>query len=278
MRVSLRTGSAATDGATAGTRPLLLLNGVGAPLETWEPLRERLAHRTTVAFDVPGTGGSPVSWFPTAIPGLARVVGALLDDLGIERTDVLGYSFGGAVAQEVARMQPARVGALVLAATNCGLGAVPGDPAALAALIAPIPVHLLPPGRGSLLALSGDQGTRAAFSRADTAWAARPPNPLGVWWQALAIGTWTSVPWLHRITAPTLVLTGADDRVVPPANARMLARCVPNATLCEVPKAGHFALLADDPGPSADAVEAFLQAHAPAPGPAPVQGLGSAAT
>ncbi len=151
-----------------------------------------------------------------------------------------------------------RVGALVLAATTCGWGSVPGDPVALAALVAPIPVHLLPPGRGSLRALSGDEGTRAHFSRADRAWSARPPNPLGVWWQALAIGTWTSAPWLHRIAAPTLVLTGADDRVVPPANARMLARGVPHATLREVPHAGHFAILADDPGPSADAVEAFL--------------------
>jgi len=276
VRVSVRTGSAGSAGAS-GAHPLLLLNGVGAPLETWDPLRERLAPRTTVAFDVPGTGGSPLSWLPTTIAGLARVVGALLDDLGFERVDVLGYSFGGAVAQEFARGMPARVGALVLAATNCGWGSVPGDPAALAALIAPIPVHLLPPGRGSLLALSGDQGTRANFSRADTAWAARPPNPLGVWWQALAIGTWTSAPWLHRIVAPTLVLTGADDRVVPPANAHLLARCVPNATLCEVPRAGHFALLADDPGPSAAAVEAFLQAQtplqAPAQAPAPEPGL-----
>jgi len=275
VRVSIRAGSAGADRTVGATRPLLLLNGIGAPLETWEPLRDRLAHRTTVAFDVPGTGGSPVSWFPTAIPGLARVLGALLDDLGIERSDVLGYSFGGAVAQEFARVRPARVGSLVLAATNCGWGAVPGDPLALAALVAPIPVHLLPPGHGSLLALSGDPGTRAYFSRADTAWAARPPNPLGVWWQALAIGTWTSAPWLHRITAPTLVLTGADDRVVPSANARMLARGVPNATLCELPHAGHFALLADDPGPSADAIEAFLLAQDPSAhdGPDQIPGL-----
>jgi poly(3-hydroxyoctanoate) depolymerase len=268
------------ESTTAGTRPLLLLNGVGAPLETWEPLRERLSHRTTVAVDVPGTGGSPVSWFPTTIPGLARTVAALLDDLEIAHADVLGYSFGGAVAQEVARRTPSRVGALVLAATNCGLGAVPGDPAALAALIAPLPVHLLPPGRGSLLALSGDRGTRADFSRADAAWAARPPNPLGVWWQAWAIGTWTSATWLPRIAAPTLVLTGADDRVVPAANARMLARCLPNATLCEVPHAGHFALLADDPGPSGDAVEAFLRAQAPVQKAveAPAEGPGLAAT
>jgi len=277
VRVSVRAGSAAT---TASARPLLLLNGVGAPLETWDPLRERLAHRTTVAFDVPGTGGSPLSWLPTTIPGLARVVGALLDDLGVERVDVLGYSFGGAVAQEFAREMPARVGALVLAATNCGWGSVPGDPAALAALIAPIPVHLLPPGRGSLLALSGDQGTREQFSRADTAWSARPPNPLGVWWQALAIGTWSSAPWLHHIAAPTLVLTGGADRVVPPANAHLLARRLSNATLCEVAQAGHFALLADDPGPSGEAVEAFLRAQSPVPAPvqAPVPEPGLAAT
>jgi len=263
VRVSVHEGTA------VGTRPLLLLHGIGAPLETWDPLRDRLAHRTTIAFDVPGTGGSPVSWLPSTIPALARIARALLDDVGIERADVLGYSFGGAVAQELAWRTPDRVGALILAATTCGWGSVPGDPAALAALVAPFPVHLLPPGSGSLLALSGDHGTRAQFGRADTAWAARPPNPLGVWWQALAMGAWTSAPWLARITAPTLVLTGADDRIVPSTNARLLARRIRNATLHVTPKAGHFALLADDPGESGDAVADFLDAQDP-PAPDPL--------
>jgi pimeloyl-ACP methyl ester carboxylesterase len=246
-----------------------LLNGIGAPLELWAPLRERLAHRTTIAFDVPGTGGSPMPWFPTSIAGLARVAAALLDDVAEELGaagagfDVLGYSFGGAVAQELAMFHPARLASLVLVATNVGIGSVPGDPAALAALMGPIPVRLLPPGRGSLLSVSGDRATRSHFSRADAAWAARPPNPLAVWWQGVAISTWTSLPWLGRIDAPTLVLTGADDRVVPPANARLLARRIAGAALCEVPATGHFALMADDPGPTADLVDAFLAAQAP---------------
>lgn len=260
MRVSIH------EGTGRHTRPLLLLNGIGAPLELWGPLRARLAHRTTIAFDAPGTGGSPLPWCPTTIAGLARVAAGVLaelaDELDAERFDVLGYSFGGAVAQELAIFRDARVASLVLAATNTGVGAVPGDPVALAALVAPIPVHLLPPGRGSLLSLSGDAGSRAAFSHADACWATWPPNPLGVWWQGLAIATWSSIPWLGRISRPTLVLTGVDDRVVPPVNSRMLAARIPGATLREVPGAGHFALLADDPGPVADAVEEFLAAQA----------------
>jgi pimeloyl-ACP methyl ester carboxylesterase len=77
------------------------------------------------------------------------------------------------------------------------------------------------------------------------------------------MGAWTSAPWLARITAPTLVLTGADDRIVPSANARLLAHRIPNATLHVTPQAGHFALLADDPGESGDAVAEFLDAQDP---------------
>jgi pimeloyl-ACP methyl ester carboxylesterase len=260
-------------GTDLQTRPLLLLNGLGAPLELWEPLRARLAHRTTIAFDAPGCGGSPLPWFPLSIAGLARVAAALLDDLagelGAEQFDALGYSFGGAIAQELAMFGGTRVGSLVLTATHVGIGSRPGNPVALAALVAPVPVRLLPPGRGSLRALTGDPGTRDDFSRADAAWAARPPNPLGVWWQGLAIASWTSLPWLGRIGAPTLVLTGADDPVVPPANARLLASRIPGAVHRELAGTGHFALIADDPGATTEAIEAFLldqqgQAQAPA--------------
>jgi pimeloyl-ACP methyl ester carboxylesterase len=248
------------DGAA---RPLLLLSGLGAPLETWAPLRTALGDRTTIAVDAPGTGGSPTPWWPTSVPGLARLAVALLDDLGVQHADVLGYSFGGTVAQELARRAPDRVGALVLAATNCGWGGLPGDPMALGSLLSPFPVRMLPPGRGSLRGLTGDPGPRGAFSVADAAWAARPPNPLGAWWQLVAIGGWSSAPWLGRLRAPTLVLAGAEDRVVPPANAAQLARRIPGARLALVPGAGHFFLLADDPAAGAAVVADFLREQDP---------------
>jgi poly(3-hydroxyoctanoate) depolymerase len=250
--------------AAGDTRPLVLVSGMGATLETWGPFRQALGTRATIAFDAPGAGGSPTPWYPLSISALARLTLGLIDELGVDTFDILGYSFGGAVAQEVARAAPERVGALVLAAATCGWGGVPGDPFTLGALLAPMPVRMLPPVTASLRVLSGDDGGPGAFSVSDTAWARRPPNPLGCWWQLVAASGWTSLPWLHRVVAPTLVIAGARDRVVPVANARLLARRLPHGVLHLVADAGHFFLLADDPGPAAGVIGDFLDAQADA--------------
>jgi pimeloyl-ACP methyl ester carboxylesterase len=70
---------------------------------------------------------------------------------------------------------------------------------------------------------------------------------------------WTSLPWLHRITAPTLVLSGADDPVVPPVNARILAARIPNATVHVAADSGHLLLMEHAPQ-SAALIAEFLRA------------------
>lgn len=188
-----------SDTGTTGV-PLLLLNGLGAPIEAWASLRAALGTRRTIAFDAPGTGRSSTPVLPATIAQLARVA----SELAPERFDVLGYSFGGAIAQELARRAPARVRRVVLAATNCGWGAPFGDPFAL---------------------------TGAVSTGADTEPA---PDLLGYWWQVLAISTWSSLPWLASVTQPVLVLAGDDDRVVPLAAAEQLVRVLPRAQLATV--------------------------------------------
>src|SRR5215210_4157428 len=85
--------------ATQGSGPpLLLINGIGANVEMWWPLMRLLADRHIIAFDPPGTGRSPVGR-PRRMRDYANVARDLLDELKIERADVLGYSWGGAVAQ-----------------------------------------------------------------------------------------------------------------------------------------------------------------------------------
>jgi pimeloyl-ACP methyl ester carboxylesterase len=61
--------------------------------------------------------------------------------------------------------------------------------------------------------------------------------------QLTAGAGWTSLPWLHRLRAPTLVLSGGADRIVPPVNARILAARIPGARLEVVPGAGHLLLM-----------------------------------
>src|SRR5262249_18447622 len=117
--------------AVRGTgRPLLLLMGIGGNLDIWAPFEDALDGRVvrTITVDAPGTGGSDPYLVPRRMRGLARTMEHLLDALGEERVDVLGVSFGGVLAQQLAHQAPHRVGRLVLAATGPGLGGIPRSP------------------------------------------------------------------------------------------------------------------------------------------------------
>src|SRR5919109_2575425 len=87
-------------------RPVLLVNGIGAHVEMWRPLERVLHGMRIVSFDAPGTGRSPTPLLPYTMSGLAGLVGRLLDELELARADVVGYSFGGALAQQFALRFP----------------------------------------------------------------------------------------------------------------------------------------------------------------------------
>jgi poly(3-hydroxyoctanoate) depolymerase len=209
--------------------PLLLVNGMTRPLDSWEPFTRELPGRTIISFDVPGVGDSPTPLLPLSIPALAKLAVAVLDAAGLDKADVLGMSHGGGVAQQLAYDAPGRVRRLVLVATSCGVGATPGRRRALVR---------------SLVAPSGD----SLWPR---------PDPLGVLWQSLAIVSWSSIPFLGAIRAPTLVVCGTHDRVAPPANSRVLAGRIPGASLVMLP-GGHDLQRPDPARALARVVEDFL--------------------
>jgi pimeloyl-ACP methyl ester carboxylesterase len=166
------------------------------------------------------------------MPMLSDIAARVLDAVGIEKADVVGYSHGGAVAQQLAVGHPTRVNRLVLLATACGVGAVPGHPRDVIQM-------LLTPNRA-------------------TRWPR--PDPLGLLWQVAAISTWSSIPVLGCIDAPTLVVCGDYDRAVPPANSRLLAGRIRDARLVTI-QAGHDL---QKPGPAAIVsrlVEKFLDSQ-----------------
>src|SRR5215470_12721397 len=113
--------------------------GIGGNLEMWAPFQDALDGRLvrTITVDAPGTGGSDPYRCPRRMGGLARTMHRLLDALGHDRVDVLGVSFGGVLAQQLAHQAPDRVRRLVLAATGPGLGGVPGSPRVLLTLATP---------------------------------------------------------------------------------------------------------------------------------------------
>jgi poly(3-hydroxyoctanoate) depolymerase len=228
-----------------GGPPLLLIMGIGGNLEMWRPFRELLSGVTTIAYDAPGTGGSSVQRWPQRMRSLARLAVGVLDQLGIDRVDVLGYSFGGAVAQELARGWPGRVRRLILGATNAGLGSVPGNPVALSLLATPLRYYSEAHLRWMLpIAMGGASGRDAAATamQAHLRFASRP-SIRGYAWQLAAVTGWSSMPWLHRIKQPTLIALGEKDPLIPAINARLMRTRLPDARLYIVRDGGHLFLM-----------------------------------
>jgi pimeloyl-ACP methyl ester carboxylesterase len=107
VRVSVRAGAEARP-------PLVVCNGIGASLDLLKPFVDALDRRIeVVSFDVPGAGGSPAPLLPYNFPMLACFLGKLLDRLGYDEFDVLGISWGGGLAQQVAFQHPRRCRRLV---------------------------------------------------------------------------------------------------------------------------------------------------------------------
>jgi pimeloyl-ACP methyl ester carboxylesterase len=241
-------------------RPLLLINGLGGNIEMWEPLRRALVGRPTLAFDAPGTGGSATSYAPLRIDHLARLVAMSLDQLGISDLDVLGYSFGGSVAQALARMETRRVNHLVLVGSTCGWGGLWLDPRAVAELATPARFYRRRRTDRIARVAFGDPAN-SSFSHLDAARRARPPSLVGYYRQMLAIAGWSSYAWLNQIQQETLVLVGARDRAAPVRNSEILAARIPRAYLRVAPEAGHLLLMADEVGDVASEIARFLDAE-----------------
>jgi poly(3-hydroxyalkanoate) depolymerase len=226
-------------------RPLLLLNGIGASLELLEPFRRGLVKTETIAIDVPGAGRSEATRLPRRLSGFARVVIRALDVLGYRAVDVLGVSWGGALAQEVALRHPRRVRKLVLAATTPGWIGVPGHPQALWALATPRRYYsrsyfekvapILYGGAARTNPRLLEEHGHLRFIR--------PPTVRGYLWQLMAIWGWSSLPWLHFVDRPTLVLAADDDPIAPLVNSKMIASRLPSARLHVVPGGGHLFIM-----------------------------------
>jgi poly(3-hydroxyalkanoate) depolymerase len=253
-----------------GRTPLLLINGIGAPLELFEPLREVLRDRVTVTFDPPGAGASPTPLYPPTMRCLARLVADLIEDvgagLGTDRMDVLGLSWGGMLAQELAYRHPDRVRRLVLASTMPGVVSVPGHPLAVSVLATPARYYSPEYLRAVAPVLYGREVARDRdlFERHVAIRTRLPPDPLGYLYQLAALRRWSSLPWLHRLTQATLVLAGDDDPIVPLVNARLMARVLPDADLHVERGGGHLFLLLRAAA-MAPRLESFLDVPAAVP-------------
>ena len=225
-------------------RPLLLVNGIGATGDLFDTFRSHLGDRETVSFDAPGVDESSTPTYPPTMRRLAGVVAELVRAVGHEQVDVLGLSWGGALVQELARRHPDVVRRLVLAGTTPGWVSLPGRPAAISILASPMRYYS--PGYLTRVAPTlyggGIQHHPDLLGEHAAQRSAHPPTPYGYLCQLAALRRWSSLPWLHRLEMPTLVLAGDDDPIIPLANARLMASRLPHGELHVVRGGGHLFL------------------------------------
>ena len=228
--------------------PLLMFGGIGASYEVLQPLVDAIdAEVEVIRVDVPGVGRSPAAPFPYVFPQLASSIAGLLDDLGYRKVDVLGYSWGGALAQQFALQYPHRCRRLVLISTSTGAIAVPGDSRVLREMLTPR--HFSDPEDAALVAELLDGGvnhrpTPAARRMLRSVRSAAAGQ--GYFHQLMAVATWTSLPFLWLLRQPVLILSGENDPIVPVINARILRALIPHAAL-EVFPGGHLEIVNSAP-------------------------------
>ncbi len=240
--------------------PVLFFNGIGANIEAVAPLAAAMPERGFIMFDMPGTGESPDPLVPYNPFTMSWTASQLLDRFGLDEVDVMGVSWGGAMAQHFALQHPGRTRRLTLIATTPGMVMVPGNPAAFTKMADPRryvdPEFMAKHFKtlyGGLTATAGEDHKSSHISRL------KPPSPRGYMYQLMCMLGWTSLPALPFMSKETLIMMGEDDQIVPRINGKILKAMIPNSRLMTFEGGGHLFLLthADE---SVAAIREFLGA------------------
>ena len=241
--------------------PLLLIMGLSYPSYMWHRTRPLLAKSyRTLAFDNRGIGQSdvPDGVYPIAV--MASDAGAVLDAAGAESAHVFGTSMGGMIAQEFALQYPERVHSLILGCTSPGgPNAAPTGPEALQSLTR----RGLSPEEAKEAIIPFIYHPATPRERIDEDMAIRMkwyPTLQGYTGQLSGIFGWEAYSRLTQITAPTLVIHGDVDGLIPVENARLLAAKIAGAKLVLIPDASHI-FETDQPGVAQRAILEFLSAQ-----------------
>ncbi len=227
-----------TEDGPADAPVVVLSNSLGATRGMWDPQVPALAERyRVVTYDTRGHGRSPAPPGPYTVDDLVDDVVALLDRLGARRAHVAGLSLGGMTAMRLAVREPARVDRLALLATSArpdpqgfldravqvrSGGTAPLAPTVVGRWLTPAHAAAHPQlvARLEAMVAAADDEGYAACCEVVAAFDARED--------------------LARITAPTLVVSGAEDPALPPPHQQLIAERIPGATLLSVSPGAHL--------------------------------------
>ena len=225
--------------------PLVMIRGVGSNADHWYEQVPILSKKyQLLVFDNRGIARTSDPGGSFSTKDMAADTVALMEAVGIKKAHVLGYSMGGMIAQELALAYPAKISGLILVATDCGislriearpeysrlftemirLGTNEAKTAAADCLFAKQTFE----SRPDIIQRYAEVSLRFSASR----------KTLERQWEAIT--RHDACSRLQNITAPTLVITGSEDVLIPPENARTLAERIPNAQLRLIDGGGHL--------------------------------------
>ena len=241
-----------------GRTPLLLCAGIGTSSSLFDLLVDHLdTDRPLIAVNPPGLGASPAPKAPYIFHTMARSLRLVVDHLGYDRTDVLGISWGGALAQQFAFQNPRRCRRVVLVATSPGWMCVPPSLRTLVRMATPR--RHRDPAYAKRIAgdIYGGTARQDPAGVVDLLHSAPSATPVRSYLYQLGAGTaWTSLPALRMVRQPCLVLAGDDDPIIRASNAKIMAAALPNGRL-HLYNGGHLALLSEA-AELAPVIETFL--------------------
>jgi pimeloyl-ACP methyl ester carboxylesterase len=226
--------------------PLLLISGVSGGTWSWEEETAAWSpHLRVIVFDNMGAGRSSMPDRPYSIDEMADHAAGVLETAGEERAQVVGLSMGGMIAQELALRHPDQVAGLVLGCTHCGGSARIPPSAEVIARFADnaglSPEQIVDKNLTLLVTPGFLERMPGRLRRYRERQIHAPFQPdYALQRQLEAIGRFDACSRIGKIQAPTLVLTGGRDLLVPPENGRMLAREIPGAREQCFTEAGHL--------------------------------------
>jgi pimeloyl-ACP methyl ester carboxylesterase len=247
-------------------QPLLLINGLGQPSIAWEPafINDLAQTYQVITYDNRGTGLSDKPDEPYSIAMFAEDAIALLDLLKVPRAHLFGVSMGGMIAQELGAHYQPRVASLILGCTTPGgRNAVAAPPESMKTLEGRAGMTPEEAGRAAWsLSYSDDYiRTHQAELEDNLQRTISHVTPRFAYERHLqATMTLRVFKHLKEITAPTLVVTGRDDVLIPAANSEIIAREIPGAELKIFDNAGHGFFLSVR-GPLTATMKEFLAKH-----------------
>ncbi|MEO0752700.1 MAG: alpha/beta hydrolase [Pseudomonadota bacterium] len=237
--------------------PLIVCNGIGQSCETVQPFLKHVSGRRVISFDAVGAGKSDCAETHLSMEEHAQVLHGVMDELGIEQADIMGISWGGALAQQLVRAYPDRCRRLILALTSPG-GALTltGHPMATTEIFVPMRRYskewtrfITPIMYGGRAMICADELDRYSMRNVI-------PSLKGYFGQISAMMTWSSMGWLHEIKHKTLIYSGLFDPLIPFWNQKLLADHIPNSELRVFPT-GHW-LVYEERVRLAAEIETFL--------------------